>query len=61
MLVRGMLADDLVDELHLFLFPLALGAGDRLFREAASPTKLSLVGTRTYDNGAVRLTYGPAA
>src|SRR3954452_4478928 len=30
-LVRGMLAEGLVDELHLFVFPLTLGAGQRLF------------------------------
>src|SRR3954454_2830029 len=29
-LVRAMLADRLVDELHLFMFPIALGTGDRL-------------------------------
>src|ERR1700733_9643680 len=30
-LVRAMLADGLVDELHLFVYPLILGTGDRLF------------------------------
>src|SRR5213593_1691543 len=41
-LVRAMLADGLVDELHLFVYPLTLGAGPRLFPETASPVKLSL-------------------
>lgn len=31
MLVRQMLTDGLVDELHLFVFPLTLGSGERLF------------------------------
>src|SRR5436309_3471119 len=31
MLVREMLADGLVDELHLFVFPVTLGSGERLF------------------------------
>jgi dihydrofolate reductase len=59
-LVRGLLADGLVDELHLFLFPVALGAGKRLFAEG-STTKLKLAATDVYDNGVVHLAYGPAA
>jgi dihydrofolate reductase len=59
-LVRAMLADGLVDELHLFVFPIALGSGARLFPEADGPTKLSLAGIEAYDSGVVHLTYGPA-
>jgi dihydrofolate reductase len=56
-LVRAMLTDGLVDELHLFVFPLALGAGERLF-EASEPTvKFALDGTEPYDSGVVHLTY----
>lgn len=57
-LVRAMLADGLVDELHLFVFPLALGAGKRLFD--GSRAKLTLGGTDVYDNGVVHLAYRPA-
>ena len=42
MLVRAMLADGLVDELHLFVYPLTRGAGPRLFPEDAAPAKLEL-------------------
>ena len=38
-LVRALLADGLVDELHLFVYPLTLGTGTRLFDEKA-PNKL---------------------
>src|SRR5690349_13061916 len=41
-LVRAMLADGLVDELHLFVYPLTRGSGPRLFAEGAAPAKLSL-------------------
>jgi dihydrofolate reductase len=59
-LVRAMLADRLVDELHLFVFPVALGAGLRLFAEGSGQTKLKLAGDESYDSGVVHLTYGPA-
>jgi dihydrofolate reductase len=58
-LVRGMLADGLVDELHLFVYPLALGAGDKLFTEGQE-VKLRLVGTDAYESGVVHLGYAPA-
>src|SRR5206468_11070784 len=41
-LVRAMLADGLVDELHLFVYPLTRGSGPRLFPEDARPVKLAL-------------------
>jgi dihydrofolate reductase len=60
-LVRALLADGLVDELHLFVYPLALGSGQRLFGEGAAPVKLALAGCETYDSGVLHLTYTPAA
>jgi dihydrofolate reductase len=60
-LVRAMLADGLVDGLHLFVFPLTRGAGPRLFPEDAPPRKLLLAGTDSYENGVVYLAYRPDA
>jgi dihydrofolate reductase len=59
-LVRAMLADGLVDELHLFVFPLALGSGLRLFADGGGPIKLTLGGSEAYDSGVLHLTYTPA-
>jgi dihydrofolate reductase len=59
-LVRALLADGLVDALHLFVYPVALGSGDRLFPEGSSATKLTHLGTDSYENGVVHLAYGPA-
>ena len=58
-LVRAMLADGLVDELHLFVYPLSRGAGPRLFAEEAAPGKLSLAASESYENGVVYLSYRP--
>jgi dihydrofolate reductase len=60
-LVRGLLNDGLLDELHLFVYPIALGSGERLFTDNESSTKLSLIGSDTYENGVVHLAYGPAS
>jgi dihydrofolate reductase len=60
-LVRAMLSDGLVDGLHLFVYPLTLGSGLRLFPDGAPPHKLSLAATEAYDNGVVYLHYAPAA
>jgi dihydrofolate reductase len=56
-LVRAMLADGLVDELHLLVYPLTRGAGPRLFIEDAAPRKLSLAACESYDNDVVYLNY----
>jgi dihydrofolate reductase len=60
-LVRAMLADGLVDELHLFVFPLAHGTGQRLFADSGVPIRFALAGSEAYSNGALHLTYRPAA
>ena len=59
-LVRGLLQEGLIDDLHLFVYPLALGSGDRLWRESDDPTKLALREHAVYGNGVVHLAYGPA-
>src|SRR5579884_3364301 len=55
-LVRALLADRLVDELHLFVFPLALGAGRRLFEDGRA-VKFRLSRTEQYQSGVVHLGY----
>jgi dihydrofolate reductase len=56
-LVRAMLADGLIDELHLFVYPLTRGSGPRLFEDGDEPRKLSLAASDTYENGVVYLGY----
>jgi dihydrofolate reductase len=50
-LVRAMLADGLVDALHLCVYPLTRGEGPRLFPEGAAPKKFDLEVAETYENG----------
>jgi len=58
-LVRALLAEGLVDDLHLFVYPVALGAGERFFKDGEEH-RLALRGSQVYDNGVVHLDYGPA-
>src|SRR3954453_3482852 len=58
-LVRGLLDDGLVDALPLFVYPLTLGPGTRLFGPDAPPRKLALETSETYNNGVVYLGYRP--
>lgn len=58
-LVRSLLRDDLLDELKLYLHPVVLGAGLRMFDEGSFPLTLALATTQMYDNGVIALTYQP--
>lgn len=58
-LVRAMLADGLVDELHLFVYPVARGVGQRLFAENGPGSKFTLAGSEAYSNGVLHLAYAP--
>jgi dihydrofolate reductase len=57
MLLRALLAGGLVDELRLFLHPVVLGSGVRLFDD--TPLSLELAECRAYDNGVASLIYHP--
>jgi len=59
-LLRSLLNAELVDELWLFLHPVVLGAGDRLFDGAADRVALNLTDCHTYGNGVVSLSYEPS-
>jgi len=56
-LVRALIAAGLVDEYRLFVFPVVLGDGTRLFEGV--PSELELVETRPFRSGVVLLRYRP--
>jgi len=55
-LAHTLFAHDLVDEVHLLLYPLTLGGGKRLFPEGTHAT-FTLVSTKPYPSGVVGLHY----
>lgn len=56
-LVQSLLAEDLLDELVLFVFPVILGKGKRLFAEGAPPQAFSLVESVASPSGVQCQTY----
>ncbi|WP_236700502.1 dihydrofolate reductase family protein [Allosalinactinospora lopnorensis] len=58
-LVHGLIAAGLVDEYRLFVYPVVLGRGERLFADATEIPTLRLVETRPFRSGIVLLRYRP--
>jgi dihydrofolate reductase len=58
-LVRTLMSDHLLDELRLFVHPVVVGSGRRLFDAGSDPVEFTLVDSHAYDNGVISLTYKP--
>lgn len=56
-LVQTLTRHDLVDQLNLWVYPVVLGSGKRLFGDGAIPTALRLTDSATFSSGTVMLTY----
>lgn len=56
-LMQSLLAYDLVDRINIWIYPVLLGTGKRLFREGIAPAAMRLIDTRSFDSGAVLLKY----
>jgi dihydrofolate reductase len=59
LLARTLLEQGLLDELKLWIHPLFVARGERLFREGRK-LKMNLVATKTFETGVVVLTYHAA-
>ncbi len=60
LLVQTLIANDLIDEYRLFLHPLVLGTGKRLFRETARPLPMRLTDCTPTSTGVLLLSYQPS-
>jgi len=58
--MRTLMEHDLIDEYRIWIHPLILGSGKRLFLETGPAAKLQLTGTTTRSSGVVVMTYTPA-
>jgi len=60
-LVQTLLANDLVDELRLMVFPVVLGSGKRLFGATSDQKRMQLVESKTVGDGIAILIYKSVA
>ena len=60
-LVQALIANDLVDQLNLMVFPVILGSGKRLFGDPKNPKTLRLAESKTVGDGVLILIYRPAS
>ena len=58
-LVQALIEHDLIDDYQLFVHPLVLGAGNRLFRQTPRPIPLQLTGCTPTTTGVLLLSYQP--
>jgi dihydrofolate reductase len=56
-LIQTLLRNDLIDELRLWIFPVVLGTGKRLFADGTIPAGLRLVDSKTSTTGVILATY----
>jgi dihydrofolate reductase len=57
--VASLIREDLIDEYHLFINPIAIGQGENTFAQLMNWQWMKLVTTRVYDSGIVLLVYQP--
>jgi dihydrofolate reductase len=60
-LVRWLLRQGLLDELHLLVIPTLVGHGKRLFEDEGDPVPMRLAESKLLSNGVLHVTYVPAA
>src|SRR5438477_2318537 len=56
-LIQTLLKHNLIDELHLWIFPVAIGNGKRLFGEGTNPSDFKLLDSKTSSTGVIIAKY----
>ncbi len=59
-LIQTLLKHDLIDEFRLWIFPVTIGKGKRLFGEGTQPAHLKLIDSKTSTTGVIIATFEPA-
>lgn len=59
-LIQTLLANDLIDRMHLWVYPITIGSGKRLFAEGTQPRNFRLVRADIGTNGVIFATYEPS-
>ncbi|MCX9074452.1 MAG: dihydrofolate reductase family protein [Candidatus Methanoperedens sp.] len=59
-LIQTLLKHDLIDEFRLWIFPVTIGKGKRLFGDGTQPASLKLIDSKTSTTGVIIATYEPA-
>jgi len=58
--IQTLLKHNLIDEFHIWIFPVVIGSGKRLFGQGALPSGLKLTDSKTSSTGVIMATYEPA-
>lgn len=58
-LIQTLLKHDLIDEFRLWIFPVTIGKGKRLFGEGTQPAHLKLIDSKISTTGVIIATYEP--
>ncbi|MEJ2710664.1 MAG: dihydrofolate reductase family protein [Anaerolineales bacterium] len=56
-LIQTLLKHDLIDEMHLLIFPVVIGKGKRFFGEGMNPSSFKFVDSKTSSTGVIIATY----
>lgn len=57
LLIQSLLSHELIDEFRIWIFPVLVGPGKRLFGQGTMPTGLKLIETKTSTTGVLMNTY----
>src|SRR3990172_2928333 len=58
-LIQTLLKHNLIDEFHLWVFPVVIGTGKKLFSDGTIPSNLKLIDSKTASTGVIIATYQP--
>lgn len=58
--IQTLLKERLIDRMHLWIYPITIGTGKKLFAEGTQPENFKLVDSKIGLNGAIFATYEPA-